>query len=144
MLLALGVVLVDAVTKLLGRGAFPQGGIAVVPGMVLRVVDNPRGPFGLGPLWLTIVASLTVLVIVIRHRYLLPAAYSLLPRVGLGLLLGGGLANLGERLLFGRTTDLLVLGNLTALNVADLAILAGLGAFLLPELRGAGAMAVRE
>lgn len=119
----------DTLTKILGRHALPAEGYVLFPGIILRVFDNTRGPFGLGPLWLTIVASVAILIIMFRGRWrAMPQA-----PFPLALVVGGGFSNLVERLLFGRTTDLLVLGNVTALNVADAAILGGLVLLLWPR-----------
>lgn len=124
----------DTLTKILGRLALPAEGVALFPGVILRVFDNLRGPFGLGSLPLTIVASTVVLVAVIR-QFRVPGSRSSVPAASVGLLLGGGVSNLVERLLFGRTTDLLIIGDVTALNVADAAILGGLALLLWPQSR---------
>ncbi len=98
----------------------------LLPGLVLHVTENLRGPFGLGPLWLAVAASLVVLFVVVRRPFSFLNFPFSIRSAAFALLVGGGLANLGERLLFGRTTDLLVVANRTALNVADLVILIGL------------------
>ncbi len=132
---ALAVALLDVVTKLLGRALLPADGVFLLPVLALRVVDNVRGPFGLGPLWLTIVASMVVLLLLGR-RQLSPAfPLSRFPTAAAGLLLGGGVSNLAERLFFGRTTDLLDIGRLTAINLADVAILVGLALLLWRQKR---------
>jgi len=128
-MIATGVVFLDAVTKTLGWALLPPTGRALLRGVDLRIFVNTHGPFGIGPWWLALIASVAVLAVLVSHgtRERRSPFFSLLPSpVPLGLLLGGGLANLLERIIFGRTTDLLILGGLTAVNVADLAVGAGL------------------
>lgn len=122
---AASVVFLDVLTKLAARALLNTNEVQLLPGVTLRVMENSRGPFGLGPLWLALVASFLVLVALSRHRHALRPPRATL-HLSLGLLLGGGVSNFAERLLFSRTTDLLVLGNLTALNAADVSILLGL------------------
>lgn len=105
--------------------------VQLAPGVVLRVFENDRGPFGVGSLWLALVASLVVLLIFVRGSSRLTTHDPRPQRTALALVLGGGLANLGERMLFGHTTDVLWVASLTALNVADLAILGGLATLAL-------------
>lgn len=119
------VVALDVAVKVIARALLPPDGVMAFPSLALRVVDNARGPFGLGPLWITILASVVVLVLLVRHSQCF-TLHAPLRQAALGLVAGGGLANLGERVFFGHTTDLLVLGQRTALNLADLAILAGI------------------
>lgn len=123
-LFAAALVLLDLVTKVAGRFLLPGEGLDLLPGLILRVSTNTRGPFGLGPLWLS--AGISVVVLLGLAARLARHGPSSLDRVAGGLLVGGGLANLGERFLSGGTTDLLIVGNLTTLNLADIAILTGL------------------
>lgn len=123
------VLVLDVLTKLAARAVLNTNGVQLLPGIVLRVVENSRGPFGLGPLWLTLVASLIVLAVLSGNHQVFHNSRST-PHLGLSLLLGGGVSNLAERALLSRTTDLVVLGNLTALNVADVSILLGLAGLL--------------
>lgn len=130
--LAGAVILLDGVLKVASRALLPTGGFQVLPGLILRVTENTRGPFGLWPLWFAVLASLCVLGFVLWRIVRRPGAPDgPRSRQGLGLFLGGGLANLGERIVFGRTTDLLVVGATTAVNLADLAIMAGLLSLLI-------------
>lgn len=126
---------VDGLAKVSARALLGEARVPVLPGITLRVFDNPAGPFGISSLWPTVLAGSVVLFLYLRQAQAAHSWFQTSP-VALGLVLGGGLANLVERVLFGRVTDLLVLGELTAINLADLAILAGL-AFLLFSRRRA-------
>lgn len=135
-----GVVVVDALAKIVARTFLDTKSVQLASGVVLRVFENFRGPFSLGPLWLTLAASIIVLVLFLRcFPNPKPQALNSKPPAlwPLALLIGGGLSNLGERLIFGRTTDLLILWNLTALNFADVAILLGLVLLVVPFPRKA-------
>lgn len=121
---AAAVVAVDVVTKVLARTLLPSEGLALVPTVSLRVVDNLQGPFGLGPLWLIIIASIAVLVALSRRNFQLSTFTSQLHQAALGLVVGGGVSNLAERLVFGRTTDFLPLFG-GSFNLADVAIIVG-------------------
>lgn len=121
--LAVTVVLLDAVTKVSGWAWLPREGIALLPGVNLRVFINTRGPFGVGPVWIAILASLAALLAIARGYGERKRHVS--TSLAWSLVFGGGCANVGERLLFGRTTDLVTLGERTAVNLADLAILFG-------------------
>ncbi len=129
--LAGAVILLDGATKVVSRALLPTDGFRVLPGLILRATENTRGPFGLGPLWFAVLASLCVLGFVLWWIGRPGAPDGSRSRLGLGLFLGGGLANLGERILLGHTTDVLVLGRTTAVNLADGAILCGLALLLL-------------
>lgn len=117
------VVAAHAFTTLGARSFLGSGAVEVFPGLVLRVFENAGGPFGLGPLWLAILGSIVALALLARRSGRSDRPQTSWP---LALLAGGGIANLGERLFFGHTTNLLVIGAATALNLPDLAILAGL------------------
>lgn len=119
------VVALDGLLKISARAFLGDAGVRVAPGVVLRVVENPRGPFGVGPLWFMFLSAVVVLVLFLSYR-------TVLSPVSFSLLVGGGAANAAERVLTGRTTDILVLGEVTAINLADLAVLTGLLLVLLP------------
>lgn len=117
------VMVFDAAAKLISRAALPSQGVTLFPGIVLRVVENLRGPFGLGSLALAVGFSLFVLLFLTYH--LRSVASDPFAARFVGLILGGGVATVAERIFFGRSTDFLVLAERTAVNVADVAI--GLG-----------------
>lgn len=137
--LAGAVILLDGAAKVASRALLPTDGFRVLPGLILKTTENTRGPFGLGPLWFAVLASLCVLGFARWEMVRLGSPDGSRFRLGLGLFLGGGLANLGERVVFGRTTDLLVIGATTALNLADLAIMAGLLSLLIQRRKSSAA-----
>lgn len=134
---------VDQVTKIVAMerlaGTPP---VPVVDGILtLRLVRNPGAAFGLAGN-ATVVFTLVAVVVAIA---ILRTATRLRSRgwaVALGLLLGGAVGNLTDRLLRdpaplrGHVVDFLELPNWPVFNVADMVILAGAGLIVLLTLRG--------
>jgi signal peptidase II len=86
------------------------------------------------------IATVIALVIAVRYYASHPALTSS-RRIACGLLLGGTLGNLADRLRLGYVTDFIARNDRNAFNLADLAIYAGLGlmlVFLLAADRSAG------
>ena len=134
---ALIVTVVDAVTKAWARHALAQHAAHVVGGAWLRLQFNAGISFSVnrsGPLLttvITLVISLGVLAVGLRAR---PGAAT----SGFGLLIGGGLANVIDRLAASphRVTDFIAVGSLPVFNLADAAITAGFVLLLIAVLRG--------
>jgi signal peptidase II len=145
----LGVLVLDQASKLWVVEALPYGGQKpVIPGFFHLVHTRNRGiAFGLfadgGPgaqaLLLTLIGLLLAFVVwqLCQHHGALG------PRLGLGLILGGALGNLADRLLRGEVVDFLdffvVLAGKAyhwpAFNLADAAITLGAIGLLLWESR---------
>ena len=104
-------------------------------------VHNTGAAFGLLPgqsFALTIVAITGIAVLLVYalvvYRYF-PWLNNMLTRFGLGLMLGGTLGNLIDRLSFGYVTDFIDFGYWPAFNVADSAITVGVIIFACSLLR---------
>ncbi len=133
---------IDRLTKVLAevhlKGRPP---VEVIPGVFqLRFTTNPGGAFGLfgGLTWLFVAVSVVVVVAVVLASRHVPATA---PAVGLGLILGGALGNLTDRLIrgagfSGEVVDFLDLHVWPVFNVADVAIVTGAGLLLLTGFRG--------
>ncbi len=136
-LLALIVTGVDALSKLWARRALAAHAVHLFSEVWLRLQYNSGISFSInqsGPLLttvLTIVVAIVVVVVGVRAR---PGA----PSIGFGLLLGGGLANVIDRLTSSphRVTDFIAVGNFPVFNLADVAITAGFVVLLVSALRG--------
>lgn len=103
---------------------------------VLTHITNSGAAFGLFPqlsLVFTFVALIVSGVIVWYYRSM-PAGQWLV-RVSLGLQLGGAIGNLIDRLRFGYVTDLFYIRPFPVFNVADLAIVTGVGLLMLQMWR---------
>lgn len=139
---AAGAFLLDRVTKwlvvdrLAGRPP-----VAVIPGVLqLNYTQNSGGAFGLGgsASWLfagaTIAVSIAIVILAFRVRRTSVA-------IGMGLVLGGGLGNLTDRIVrgsgfSGRVVDFIDLHLWPVFNLADAAIVVGAIVIVLSSMRG--------
>ena len=125
------VLILDRVTKTWAGNALPGHPVDLVRGVLtLRYQTNSGGAFGLGQSasWLfataSIAVSLVIMVTAFRHT-------SVLTAVALGLILGGALGNLLDRLIRGgglvggRVVDFIDLHRWPVFNLADSAIVVG-------------------
>jgi signal peptidase II len=136
-----GVYALDRATKMLAEG-FLQGGppVEIIPGVFsLRFTTNPGGAFGLfgGLTWLFVTTSLVVTVVVVVASLNLPGRTS---AVGLGLVLGGAVGNLTDRVIrgpgfSGEVVDFFDFHVWPVFNVADSAIVVGAALVLLSSFR---------
>lgn len=132
---ALALVIVDQLTKLIARaGLLEQRPVTLIPGILdLRLAYNPGAAFGVLPDWapLFILVGLVAIYAIVRLRRV--GSGSRLMSVGLGLLLGGAMGNLIDRVSSGGkgVTDFIDLTVKIAgyqwptFNVADIGIVVG-------------------
>jgi signal peptidase II len=95
---------------------------------VLTYITNSGAAFGLFP-QLSLVFTLIALVVsfaIVWYYRSIPAGQWLV-RISLGLQLGGAIGNLMDRLRFGAVTDLLYVRYFPVFNLADAAIVCGVG-----------------
>ncbi len=132
-----GVIVVDAATKWWARQQLMHGPTHIVGPLWFRLTFNSGISFSLS----RNTPSVSVIVAVIVALVLLALALRAQPGVatwGLGLLLGGGVANVLDRLAASppRVTDFVAVGGFPVFNVADIAVSAGFLLLLLLVLRG--------
>ncbi|MGD0266634.1 MAG: signal peptidase II [Candidatus Methylomirabilota bacterium] len=145
-LIALGIILLDRATKLVIIQTLRLGqGIPVIPGFFdIVFVLNPGAAFGFlatlsdevrNPLFILISILAVVLIVFYHTRYLRSHR---LVSVALGLVLGGAVGNLIDRLYYGMVVDFLDLHagpyHWPAFNVADSAISVGVSLMILDML----------
>lgn len=135
---AFAVFIVDRILKLAVESFMRVGeSVTVILGLLrLTYVTNAGGAFGSlpGRGVLLIVGSLLAVGMVV---YILATGKtSKFATVGCGLILGGTVGNLFDRVVSGQVTDYLSLFYI--FNAADFAIIVGLGALLLASLLGRG------
>jgi len=115
----------------------------------LQLLFNPGAALGLatGTTWLLTVVAITVVVVIVRvARRLGSTGWT----IALGLLLGGALGNLVDRLIrdpgvfMGHVVDFIAYGDLFVGNVADIAIVAAAGLLMLLSLLGVRLDGTRE
>ena len=90
---------------------------------------------------ITLTAIVGIAAILVYSRY--PQANRLLVRIALGLLLGGAIGNLIDRIRFGEVVDFIDVGAWPVFNFADSAVVVGviliIYYFLFGQKRGVGA-----
>lgn len=137
------VVLADQATKLLVLNKMPLfKSIVVIPGFFnITHVHNPGGAFGFlarngSPWrhWMFLAAAVVALSMILYFYHQTPKTHPLLG-LGLGLIFGGAVGNLIDRLRFGEVIDFLdfYVAHLhwPTFNVADSAVTVGVGIFVL-------------
>ncbi len=132
LLTGLLIIVADQLSKEWIRDNLPEGQSLFQLGFFQIIHSHNTGAaFGLFQGYsfvLTIVAIVAIAVILgytlISHRYL-PWLDSVLVKVALGLMLGGTMGNLIDRLRFGYVTDFIDFGYWPAFNVADSAVTVG-------------------
>jgi signal peptidase II len=141
LLVALFVVLFDQASKEWVRGAFAlHESVPLVPGFFnLTYIRNTGAAWGLFSgqnLALSVLAVVMLVALVLFRRKLLPPGR--LHRIALGLLCGGIVGNLFDRLRLDYVTDYLDFyaggWHFPAFNVADAAICVGVGIYMLGTL----------
>jgi signal peptidase II len=134
---ALVVTALDALTKIWVRHALAHHDVHVAGSVWLRLRYNAGVSFSVnpaGPFLTTVVTILVAMVVVVIGLRAQPGVAA----VGFGLLLGGGLANVIDRLAAHphRVTDFVALGNFPVFNLADASITAGFIVLVVVALRG--------
>jgi signal peptidase II len=145
-LIALGIILLDRATKLVIIQTFRLGqGIPVIPGFFdIVFILNPGAAFGFlatlsdqvrNPFFILISILAVVLIVFYHTRYLRSHR---LVSFALGLVLGGAVGNLIDRLYYGMVVDFLDVHagpyHWPAFNVADSAISVGVSLMILDML----------
>ena len=118
------VVLADWATKALATVTLDDRSIDLGTVMTLRLSHNAGVAFGMGdrlsgPVVIALTASVTVALAVAALRGAFPSA------IAAGLVLGGAVANLGDRILGGSVVDFLDVGWWPSFNLADVALTIG-------------------
>jgi signal peptidase II len=129
---AFAAVVADQVTKQIVVSSLELGeSVHVVGPLEIRHVTNPGIAFGLFSSWATAVTVLTAVAVGWMLFYFARsgARHPVLP-VALGLLIGGSVSNLVDRLRLGHVTDFLDLRFWPAFNLADSFIVIGVAILL--------------
>ncbi len=117
----------DQLSKALVRGALSIGESLPAEGFLrLTHVTNSGAIFGLFPNQAIVMTAASVLgIAVLLYFYHAHAGSDWRVRVSMGLLLGGAVGNLIDRLALGRVTDFLDVGAWPVFNLADSSIVTG-------------------
>jgi signal peptidase II len=135
--IALVVTALDALTKAWARSGLANHAQHLFGFAWLRLAYNSGISFSISnsaPLLTSLVTIVVVLVVLVMGLQASPG----LPSLGFGLLLGGGVANVIDRLVAQphQVTDFVALGSFPVFNLADVAITLGFVALLAAALRG--------
>lgn len=125
---AVAVVLDQGAKALVAWRMDPGSTAEVIPHVVsLTYSTNTGGAFGLlrGSGQIVFLAALTIVVLALAWVFWSRGRGSVLSFVGLGLIIGGALGNLLDRVFRGRVLDFIDLGWWPVFNVADIAIVGG-------------------
>ena len=127
-LTALVVLALDQISKFFIRTNMTPGQSIPEEGFFrITYATNVGGAFGIfanQAFLITLTAIVGIAAILIYTRY--PPFNRLLLRIALGLLLGGAVGNLIDRLSFGRVVDFIDVGAWPVFNLADSAIVVGI------------------
>lgn len=126
---ACAAVLADQLTKqVVGRTLAVGETVDLVGPLSLHHVENSGIAFGLFASRTTVVIAVTAAAVAWMLWFFARSGgrHSILP-VGLGLVLGGSIANLADRVRLGRVTDFLDFEAWPAFNLADTFIVVGVG-----------------
>lgn len=136
--IAAAILALDQGTKLWALHALRPGESWPVLGKLLRLtrVHNPGAAFGMFPQGTTAFLATSVVVALGLCLYLLFRPVGGLKLWGSALILGGALGNLIDRARLGYVLDLFAVGDLPVFNVADFALVLGVGLLALGTLRG--------
>ena len=135
---SLGVMAVDQGTKAWAMRALDPGETRPIWDEIFRLtrVHNPGAAFGFFPRGTAAFLAVSAIVALGLFAYLLFSKPSGLRAWGSALILGGTLGNLIDRARLGYVVDFLALGNLTVFNVADAALVLGVGLMVIGLLWG--------
>ncbi|NLG87256.1 MAG: signal peptidase II [Firmicutes bacterium] len=135
------IVALDQLAKaLIRRSLLPGQSLPIWPGIFhLSYVQNPGAAFGMlrNQTGLLVVVTAVVVVAIVLYAGRLEPHMSLL-RWAMALVLGGAVGNLIDRLRFGYVVDFLDFRIWPVFNVADIAIVSGVGLLFIYLLRSEG------
>lgn len=142
LIICFAVAVADQVTKFLISWNMPVGGrISVVPGFFqLRYIRNTGAAWGMFSgfnNWLVVLSIIMIAVLVVFRRSLYTDG--VWSRIGLGLLGGGIVGNLVDRIKLGYVVDFfdfyLGKSHFPAFNIADSAICVGVGIYMFLQIK---------
>jgi signal peptidase II len=124
---ALAVFSIDRFTKLAALGLMRGYSVKVIPGLLkLTLVLNDGAAFGLfkGRAAFFVLISVSIIVAIIIYLVRTRPVDKMVS-LALGLILGGALGNLADRIVIGRVIDFIDLGVWPVFNIADSCITIG-------------------
>ncbi len=134
--IALGVIALDQVSKLLILNFLYEGQVVLIPGILrFTYVENRGMAFGLLSDHRWVFMLFSVIGIALIGAYLWFYVKGTLGRVGLALVIGGGIGNMIDRVAYGFVVDFIDFCAFDfwvwVFNIADSAVCVGAGLFML-------------
>lgn len=138
LLVIMGVLAMDQVAKFIVQSNMIEGqSTPVIDGIFhLTYVRNPGAAFGIFPdrtSFFILVTLLVIIIVVFFYRQI--PREKILMRMALGLMVGGALGNLLDRIRLGRVVDFFDFQVWPVFNIADMAVVFGVGILILELLR---------
>ncbi|MDY6794257.1 MAG: signal peptidase II [Actinomycetota bacterium] len=129
---ALITLVMDQLSKAIVRIHLPLGETVSLGFLEFRQVRNPGTAFGLitSKAWPLFVVSIVLFFVLILVLWKWGGPGSRVFQMGLGLIIGGALGNIIDRLTLGEVVDFIDVGFWPVFNIADIAIVAGVGIVL--------------
>jgi signal peptidase II len=127
---ALVTIALDQVSKVLVRLYLEPGTTISVGGFIeIRQVRNPGTAFGIisSKPWPLFVISVVVFFLLLLVLWRWGGPGSRIFQVGLGLICGGAIGNIIDRIFLGEVVDFIDMGFWPVFNIADMAIVIGVG-----------------
>jgi signal peptidase II len=125
---ALTTLAVDQLSKALTRIFLPKGSVVSIGGVLkLRQVRNPGTAFGViqGEPWPLFLLSIAVFFFLLLVLWRWGGPGSRFFQMGMGLIIGGALGNIIDRIALGAVVDFIDFGFWPVFNLADMAIVVG-------------------
>ena len=125
--IVLAVISIDQLAKYL-VSIYARGGFFIIPQILsLEIHKNPGVAFGLALPESTIIILITIILSsLVWYRYKKRKAENfILGNIGFGLIIGGAISNLIDRLRFSYIIDFINLRPWSVFNIADVAIVVG-------------------
>lgn len=131
------VLALDQISKAAVRAWLPSGKVIDLHLFQLRQVRNPGTAFGIvqARSWLLFLVSVAVMALVLVALWLWGRPGSVLFRFSLGLIVGGALGNIVDRMVLGEVVDFLDFRFWPVFNLADVGIVAGVFMVLLVVMK---------
>jgi signal peptidase II len=125
---ALIALVVDQLSKAIVRIYLPSSTSVSIDGFLrLQQVRNPGTAFGIirGESWMLFLGSIVVLLVLLLALWKWGEPGSHLFQVGLGLIIGGAIGNIIDRIVLGEVVDFIDFKIWPVFNIADFAIVVG-------------------
>jgi signal peptidase II len=129
---------VDQLSKVVVRIYLPSNTSVSIDGFLrLHQIRNPGTAFGIikGQSWLLFLGSILVLLVLLLALWKWGGPGSRLFQVGLGLIIGGAIGNIIDRIVLGEVIDFMDFRIWPVFNVADLAIVVGVAITMIIVLK---------